>query len=220
MSRFRRIRRPLAVGSAALWLLLAAGCERRHADASADPAPATAAPEAAATPPPGRHALTAVPPVEAADLDRMFVQGFSTEEVLAAIRQRGVLRAPDSLESTRIGVLPGGARLVEAMTSPDNILMPAAAETHARYRAAGFDPEQMQNAAHLARAGSAPYPGYQTAYYPPAAPSNYSRRQELRLRIGRLKQQQTEQTRRGESGAIVGMEIERLQRELDALPAF
>ena len=227
MNRFPSLRRPLAVGGAALLcLLLAAGCERPREDSSADPIPASersaapTAPESAATPPPGRHALTAVPPIEAADLDRMFVQGFSTEEVLAAIRQRGVLRAPDPLESTHIGVLPGGGRLVEAMTSPDNLLMPVAAETHARYRAAGVDTEQMQNAAHLSRAGSAPYPGYQAAYYPPASQSNSSRRRELSQRIARLRQQYTEQTRRGESGAIVGMEIERLQRELDALPPY
>ena len=224
MSRSPSIRRSLLVGGAALLCVaLTASCQRPREDASADAAsePPTAAstPEPAAqTPPPGRHALTASPPLEATDLNRMFAQGFSPDEVLAAIRQRGMLRAPDALESARIALLPDSTRLVEAMTAPENVLMPKALELHGRLLAAGLSPEQMQNAGTFPRTGSAPYPAYQAIYYQQTLQTdNRNRRQELSQRIAKLKKQYTEQTRRGESGAIVGMEIERLQRELDAL---
>ena len=213
-------RRPLAGCVAALWFLaLATGCQRPCEDAVAEPAAEPSSAEPAATPPPGRHLLTAAPPLETTDLDRMCAQGFSTDEVLAAIRQRGVLRAPDPLESARVARLPGGARLVEAMTAPENVLTPKAAELHGRFLATGVNLEQARNAANLAGAGRPPVTTYQTAYYQQTLQTNNrNRRQELGQRLTRLRKQYREQTGRGESGAIVGMEIERLQRELDALP--
>ena len=212
----RRVARCVA---ALLFLALGAGCERPREDAAAGPGPEPPGAESAAPPPPGRPPLPAAPPVEPIDLDRMLAQGFSADEVLAAIRRRGVLRAPDPFESARIARWPDGARLVEAMTAPENVLMPKAAELHGRLLATGVNLEQAQNAANLVRAGRPPSTAYQTAYYQPTLQTNNrNRRQELSQRLTQLRTQYKEQTRRGETGAIVGMEIERLQRELDALP--
>ena len=207
----------------ALWLVTAAtGCRRPQSDVdTATPDLSATAQEQAPTPQPGRHALTAAAPITITDLGRMLALGFTPEEVLAAIRQRGVLAAPDNAERERIQRMPEGNRLAEAMDAPANLLTPEAADSHARHLAGGFNREQFQAAVDHARRTS-PTAGAVSGYTAYGAASvtasNARHRQELTSRINTLKLKRVEMRRRGEAAEILTLEIERLEREKASLP--
>lgn len=196
-------------------LLINSGCKPPpRTDPTAQETPDLSPP----TPPVGRHALTASPPVTVPDLDRLVGVGFTNEQIVSEIIRRGVLRKPDSAERTHILSLPRGDRLLDTMEAPANLLTADAATRYGQRQAGAPNFEQWQEA-RAASARAAAYPvAVQTSNVRQQQYAAYQRRRgELATQISTLKQQRLAMQRRGEIVAMITIQIERLERELAAI---
>lgn len=203
---------------AALTILVgAAGCFPRESSPDAVE-PADRVPASVEHAVEGSHALTASQPATLPDMRRMFSNGFSVEVIVSEVQRRGVLRRPDADESRQIQALPEGQRLLDAMESPRNLLTPAAV--------AGFARRQGGSGVVPGQAPTVPSGTYNTSSGP--SPADTARRQgladlqrrraELTQKIAAMKQRRRQMQLRGEGVHLIGIEIDRLERELEALP--
>ena len=196
--------------------LLNTGCDRLSSavevsvNAMAEP---TAAPLTV-----GRHDLTASPPVTVSDLDRLVDLGMTNDQVVSEIERRGVLKLPDPGERAHIQRLPRGDRLLDTMESPKNLLTAEAVTRFGQRQAGAPNIEQWQ---------AARSPAARTGVYPASAQASSVRQQQysdyqqrknaLSSQIFTLKQRRLAMQRRGRGTTMIGIEIDRLERELTAL---
>ncbi len=201
--------------------LAGSGCRRPSpTGASAEPTPEPTPESTPDSRPVGEHPLTESPPVTVADLDRLLSLGFTVDEVISEIERRGVLKLPDPAEREHIQRLPRGDRLLDTMEKPGNLLTTAAVSRYGHRQAGAPNMEQW----HAARAFSA----RQVALRGPGGEPDLSPQQQqcveylrrhaaLTDQINALCSQRQTMKRRGQSTVTITMQIERLERERDAL---
>ena len=195
--------------------LLNSGCKPPFAIAvtvEATPEP-TAEPATA-----GRHPLTGSPPVTVPDLDRLIGLGMTNDQVVSEVERRGVLKLPDAGERAHIQRLPRGDRLLDTLESPKNLLT-ADAVTRFGQRQAGAPNIEQWQAAQSASTRAGTYPAsVQVGSVRQQQYLDYQqRRNALASQIYTLKQRRLVMQRRGEGTTMIGIEIDRLERELAAL---